>query len=64
VQRPWRWRGIATALIAQALRNLRAAGFEEASLSVDSQNTSGAAGLYESLGYQRMRKWSVYRKPL
>jgi ribosomal protein S18 acetylase RimI-like enzyme len=64
VQRPWRRRGIATALIAQALRNLREAGFNEASLSVDTQNTSGACGLYESLGYQRMRKWSVYRKPL
>ncbi len=64
VQRSWRRRGIATALIAQALRNLREAGFDEASLSVDTQNTSGACGLYESLGYQRMRKWSLYRKPL
>jgi ribosomal protein S18 acetylase RimI-like enzyme len=49
--RAWRERGIATALVCASLRQLAAAGYEEAALGVDSENRSGALGLYESLGY-------------
>ena len=46
VRRPWRRRGLASALIARSLRVLRERGFEEAALGVDAENlVGGAAGL-------------------
>jgi mycothiol synthase len=62
VRRPWRRRGLASALIADALRGLRAAGMTEAALGVDAENPSGALRLYESLGFRRARTGLSYRK--
>ena len=50
--RAWRKRGIATAVVCASLRQLAELGYEEAALGVDTQNPSGALGLYESLGYE------------
>ncbi len=62
VRRPWRRRGLARALIALSLKALAEAGMTEAALNVDSENLSGALGLYESLGYQTSWTSTAYRK--
>jgi mycothiol synthase len=62
VRRPWRRRGLASALIAESLRTLRDAGMTEAALGVDAENISGALRLYESLGFRRARTGVSYRK--
>ena len=64
VRRPWRRRGLAGALIADSLRDLRARGLDEAALGVDAENTSGALRLYESLGFRRYHTGICFRKPL
>jgi ribosomal protein S18 acetylase RimI-like enzyme len=64
VRRPWRKRGVASALIAQCLDALREAGFDEAALSVDTQNLSGALRIYEKLGYEVQRKYTTFRRAM
>ncbi|MDQ3493272.1 MAG: GNAT family N-acetyltransferase, partial [Chloroflexota bacterium] len=62
VRRPWRRRGLARALIASALVGLRDAGMDEAMLGVDTENLTGALGLYESMGFEVSDRQSHYRK--
>ena len=62
VRRPWRRRGLASALIADALRGLRDAGLEEAALGVDAENVSGALRVYEAIGFRRVRTGVSFRK--
>ncbi len=64
VRRPWRRRGLARALIARSLRLLRDHGMNEAALGVDAENPHGALRLYESMGYQVVKRGAAYRKPL
>lgn len=51
VRREYRGRGIAQALLADAMRRFAAAGMEKASLDVDSDNPTGAMALYRKMGY-------------
>jgi mycothiol synthase len=51
-----RGRGIGTALIAASLHAFAEAGMTHAMISVDSQNPSGAAELYRSLGFAPLRR--------
>jgi mycothiol synthase len=62
VRRPWRRRGLASALIVSALSGLRDAGMRDAMLGVDSENPSGALHLYESLGFVAVEHATTYRK--
>ena len=62
VRRPWRRRGVAKAIIAEALRRLRAAGMTEAMLGVDAENLTGALQLYESLGFEVKDRGATFRK--
>jgi ribosomal protein S18 acetylase RimI-like enzyme len=64
VRRPWRGRGLASALIADTLRMLQARGFEDAVLGVHGENPTGAVGLYERAGFRVHRRWVLWRKPL
>jgi mycothiol synthase len=64
VRRPWRRRGLASALIAASMRALRDVGMTEAALGVDAENPSGALGVYESLGFRRTRTGVAYRKAM
>lgn len=64
VRRPWRRRGLARALISRSLRHHRELGMTEAGLGVDAENQHGALGLYESMGYAAIKRWTTYRKPL
>lgn len=50
--REFRGQGIASSLIAHSLHAFAEAGMTHASLSVDSENPSGAAHLYRSLGFE------------
>jgi len=63
-RRPWRGRGLAGALIVRSLAALRDRGMELAGLGVDADNPCGALHLYERFGFQRMRTWVFYRRPL
>ncbi len=50
--REFRGQGIASSLISHSLHAFAEAGLTHASLSVDSENPSGAAQLYRSLGFE------------
>lgn len=57
-------RGIATALLARAVSDARAAGLATASLNVDSTSPTGAAGLYKRAGFTVAAARTVYEKAL
>lgn len=63
VRRPWRRRGLARALTADAMRRLAVAGMTEAMLGVDAENPTGALGLYEGLGFSVDQRSSAWRLP-
>lgn len=48
----WRGKGIGSALVIQSLHAFAAAGLTHASIGVDSENPTGAAELYRSLGFE------------
>ncbi|KAA3644901.1 MAG: GNAT family N-acetyltransferase [Chloroflexi bacterium] len=64
VQRPWRKRGVAKALIAQSIQMFREMGMDHTALGVDAENPSGALGLYEYMGYKTVKQMAVYRKEM
>ncbi len=64
VRRPWRRRGLARALLVQSIRMFRDMGMEETALGVDTQNPSGALGLYESLGYREVQRHTLFNKEM
>jgi ribosomal protein S18 acetylase RimI-like enzyme len=55
-----RGNGLATALLGQALHAYRQAGYDEASLAVDSENPTGALGIYQRLGFAVESRWTNY----
>ncbi len=62
VRRPWRGRGIATALLRASATAFAAAGLEYATLDVDADNPTGAVRLYESVGFRASKTrvaWSL-----
>ncbi len=52
IRRPWRGRRIAAALLADAMERFRLAGMDYATLDVDTENPTGAFGLYERMGFR------------
>ena len=62
VRRPWRKRGLATALINRSLAMFRELGMAEAALGVDADNPSGALRIYEGCGFRVVKQASTYRK--
>lgn len=60
VRRPWRGTGLASALLRHAMTAYRADGMQYASLGVDTDNPSGAHGLYARLGYERTHGQVLY----
>ena len=64
VGEPWRRRGLARALISHSLRAQRAAGMQDSSLGVDSQNLDGANRIYRDCGFAVTQRNSIYRKPI
>jgi GNAT superfamily N-acetyltransferase len=64
VLRPYRGRGLAKALITRSMRMLRDMGMETANLGVDTENLSGALGLYTGLGYKTIKTYMIYGKDM
>ncbi len=58
--REHRGKGIAAALLQQCLAAYREAGYDEASLNVDSENPTGALGVYERAGFAVESRWTSY----
>jgi len=52
VKRAWRGRGVASALLESSFNAFLDAGLTHSMLGVDSENPTGAFGLYEGLGYE------------
>lgn len=59
-----RSKGLASALISQSLSVLKAQGVDDAALTVDTENPSGALRLYEKMGFRTVAQYASYRKPL
>jgi mycothiol synthase len=60
VRREWRAQGIASALIEHSLSAFRASGMSHAMLAVDTDNPTGAAGLYRSLGFEPLHRSTTF----
>jgi mycothiol synthase len=60
--REHRGKGIAGTLLRHCLAAYREAGYDEAALDVDSDNPTGALGVYERVGFKVESKWSNYSK--
>jgi ribosomal protein S18 acetylase RimI-like enzyme len=63
VRRPWRRRGLATALLVRSMEAFEAAGLEAATLGVDAENATGALGIYERLGFRQIRRSVRLQRP-
>lgn len=63
VQREWRQRGVAKALIAESMRMFRNMGMTHVALGVHTTNPNGAFPLYEGLGYRVTTQTFEVRKP-
>jgi mycothiol synthase len=62
VRRPWRRRGLALALLLHAFGEFRSRGHARVGLGVDTENTTGAVGLYEKAGMRPVRQFDAYEK--
>ena len=64
VRPAWRRRGLGGLLLATALRSYRDGGYARSALTVDTDNASGALGLYKRAGYALKDTWVTWLKPL
>lgn len=64
VRRAYRGKGIAQALLAEAMNRFKAAGMDVASLDVDSANPKGALALYLGMGYRPVNRSMTWEKML
>jgi len=64
VRRPWRRRGLGTALLLHCFGAFYQRGKRKVGLGVDGQNLTGALGLYERVGMKVYRRWDRYEKEL
>jgi ribosomal protein S18 acetylase RimI-like enzyme len=64
VRRPWRKQGLARALLVESMQMFKEMGMTETALGVDAENPSGALKLYQSVGYQEVKRHITLRKPL
>lgn len=58
--RSHRGRGLASVLICESMKVFAAEGLQYATLEVDSENPTGAAGLYGRLGFEKVRGYVDY----
>jgi mycothiol synthase len=64
VRKPWRRRGLGTALLRHSFRDFRTRGATKVGLGVDGENTTGAVRLYERAGMHVVRRTDIYEKAL
>jgi ribosomal protein S18 acetylase RimI-like enzyme len=56
-----RRRGLGGMLLRIALERYGTEGFDRAALDVDSENPTGALGIYENAGFRTTQRWTSYR---
>lgn len=64
VRRPWRRRGIGSALLLKCLGEFRRRGLERAALDVDSESLTGATRIYKRVGFRPVRQVVAMEKEL
>jgi len=64
VQREWRRRGLATALLHRSFKELKSRGQRRACLGVDAESLTGAFRVYEAAGMKADRQHDVFEKEL
>ena len=64
VRRPWRKRGFATALLNQSMHAFEAEGLDYATLGVDTENPTGALGVYERVGFAPVKRSISFAKTI
>lgn len=64
VRRPWRKRGLGTALLKQSFVRFQERGFKRAGLGVDAASPTNAVALYEQAGMHVKLRTLAYRKML
>src|SRR5262245_38291936 len=64
VRPPWRGRGIGSAMLRRSFATFAERGLPRVMLNVDSENPTGAVGVYERAGMRVVRGWDVYEKPM
>ncbi len=64
VRRPWRGRGVATALLRQAFGEFYRRGHRRVELAVDSESLTGATRLYQRAGMHVAYEMAVFEKEL
>jgi mycothiol synthase len=64
VRRPWRRRGLGSALLTHAFRELYGRGMRRMALGVDAENPTGATRLYERAGMRIGQQYATYGKEL
>lgn len=62
--REHRGRGLAGALLAHAMHGFRDAGCDEVGLAVDSENPTGALGIYRRAGFEVESRWTNYLRTM
>jgi mycothiol synthase len=63
-RKPWRGRGIASALLRRAFAEMASAGHREVTLWVDAENETGAVDLYERVGMRSIVVDDTYQLEL
>ena len=64
VRRPWRGRGLGSALLRASFAALAGAGLRRAMLGVDAENTTGAVRLYERAGMRVAHRFETWERQL
>jgi ribosomal protein S18 acetylase RimI-like enzyme len=64
VRIPWRRRGLARALLLESFGLFRSIGRPRAALGVDSESTTGALALYESVGMRATSRSDTWERVL
>lgn len=63
-RRGFRKLGLGRAMLLSGMQRLKTAGAEIVKLGVDATSPTGATRLYESVGFQTLKTWIYYAKPL
>ncbi len=63
-RRPWRKRGLASALLCATMRVFQAEGLDYTTLGVDTQNPTGALGVYERVGLAPVKRFISFAKTI
>jgi mycothiol synthase len=64
VRRPWRRRGLGSALLRASFCEFARRGATRVGLAVDAENLTGAVALYERVGMRAVRRYDIFEKRL